>query len=271
MKIRLILCLSAAWWAGIAAAVAQQGAKDWYAKGLDANHSSQKIEFFTKAIALDPNYVEAYDARAAARFGLGMAKEAVQDFNQSIRIDPSRAFTFYSRASCQLALGKYEAAVADFDQVIQLQPGHVYAMSGKGCALLAQGKPTDAVSVLEETLALDGTVQSAVKCREEAFKKLGRKSNASTVANKSIKGKPAEADKTETGSLKLNITPSIGAYKITEATSLREGPTHTTRILARFNSGDAVEVLEKTDEFWWKVRYKGKVGYAKAAALASVD
>ncbi len=31
-----------------------------------------------------------------------------------------------------------------------------------------------------------------------------------------------------------------------EATSLREGPTHTTRTLARFNSGDAVEVLEKT-------------------------
>ena len=259
MKISATLCLSVLLCACFTAAIAQQSPEDWYAKGVTAANTSQKVVFFTKAIQLDPDYAEAYNARAAVRFGLGMAKEAVQDFDRSIHIDPTRAFTFYSRASCQLALGKYEAAIEDFDQVIQLQPAHVYAMSGKGCALLSQGKAEAAVAVLDETLALDGTVQSAVRCRDQALKKLGRPVPAKTVANKTKR--PEAAKDAE----------STDRYLLNEATGMREAPTHTSRVLLRFDAGNEVKLLEKTDEFWWKVRYKGKVGYAKAATLTALD
>ena len=60
----------------------------------------------------------------------------------------------------------------------------------------------------------------------------------------------------------------VGALK--EPTSLREGPSHETEVLLRFQSGDEVEILEKTDEFWWKARFDGQEGYVKAFLLRTL-
>ncbi|MFN7117570.1 MAG: tetratricopeptide repeat protein [Saprospiraceae bacterium] len=242
---------------------AQQTAEEWYAKGVEASSHAQKITYFSKAIKLNPDFVEAYNARANVHFAMGMVHEAIQDFSQSIRIDPDRVFTYYSRASCLLALGDYGAAAEDFAKVIGLQPNHVYAMSGRGCALMLQGQHEAAVNVLNETLALDETVQSAVKCRAQSLKKLGRPV-PTMVSNKGVPS--TEKPK----SVAAPDAESSTKFILKEATGMREGPTHTSRTLLRFEAGSQVELVEKTDEFWWKVRYKGKVGYAKAAMLAGI-
>lgn len=258
MKPYLLICLLLM--IGITIASAQQGAEDWYQKGVDASTSTQKINYFTKAIRLNANYLEAYNARANVYFVNGKVSEAIEDFSQAIRIDPSRAFTFYSRASCQLALNNYEAAAADFDKVIQLEPNQVYAMSGKGCALMLEGKNEDALAILNQALTLDESVQSAIRCRDQALKKLGKQPLAVPVANKS--NPPASAQPID--------LESSTHFILKEATSLRKEPTHTSPVLLRFETGDQVELLEKTDEFWWKVRYKGKTGFAKAALLEAM-
>lgn len=66
-------------------------------------------------------------------------------------------------------------------------------------------------------------------------------------------------------------TKNSKTYKLLNATSLRSGPSHTTGVLLRFSPGNQVEVLEQTDQYWWKVRYNGKEGYVKAAALDPVE
>jgi tetratricopeptide (TPR) repeat protein len=272
-------CLAGLLYMSVNLATAQQSAKDWYAKGLNADEHTQKLEYFSKAIELDEAYLDAYNARAIAKSDLGMLKEAILDFNLAVLIDSTNVFAFYNRASCQFALNKYEEAIKDFDQVIKLKPAHAYAMSGKGCALLLQGKPEEALLLLNKALWLEGSLQSALKCREEALKQGEREPTPNTAAIKTPKGKPVAAA-ASTGKtvgtdiaqpLKITIAPSIGTYKLVNATSLREGPVHTTRVLLRFTAGNQVEVLEKTDDLWWKVRFKGKVGYAKAAMLATVN
>jgi hypothetical protein len=61
-----------------------------------------------------------------------------------------------------------------------------------------------------------------------------------------------------------------GTFRLREATSLRQGPSHETTVLLRFTAGNQVELLEKTNSSWWKVRYQGKTGYVKAALLESI-
>lgn len=239
----------------ITSSIYAQSAAEWYAKGVEASSHTQKITYFTKAIKSDAAFVEAYNARANVHFAMGMVHEAIQDFSQSIRIDSSRVFTFYSRASCLLALQDYAAAAEDFNKVLQLQPEHVYAMSGKGCALMLQGQNEAAVAVLEEALAMDASVQSAVQCRNQALKKMG-KPVAIPVSQK--KEMPIVVNE---------VASDSKLFKVKAATSLRAEATHTARTLLRFDAGNKVELLEKTDAFWWKVRYKGKIGYAKAALL----
>ena len=60
----------------------------------------------------------------------------------------------------------------------------------------------------------------------------------------------------------------IGHFELTQATSLRAAPTHKSEVLLRFRPGDRVKVLEKTEYYWWRVRYEERTGYAKALLLA---
>ncbi len=62
----------------------------------------------------------------------------------------------------------------------------------------------------------------------------------------------------------------LGLFQLTEATSFRREATHKSEVLLRFEPGDQVEVLEKTEYFWWRVRYRGQTGYTKALLLAPV-
>ncbi|MDV7391886.1 SH3 domain-containing protein, partial [Arthrospira platensis SPKY1] len=57
------------------------------------------------------------------------------------------------------------------------------------------------------------------------------------------------------------------SYVVTQATSLRTGPDSQNSVILRLPEGGGVEVLEKTGKYWWKVTYKGKTGWAKAALL----
>lgn len=56
-------------------------------------------------------------------------------------------------------------------------------------------------------------------------------------------------------------------FRIAKNTSLRRESTHTSGVILRLRTGDRVEVLEKTNKLWWKVRFKQREGYAKALLL----
>ena len=61
---------------------------------------------------------------------------------------------------------------------------------------------------------------------------------------------------------------STGEYfTLTAKTSLRLGPSASERVLLRFAEGDRVDLISKTNVFWWRVQFKGKVGFVKAALL----
>ena len=56
-------------------------------------------------------------------------------------------------------------------------------------------------------------------------------------------------------------------YFLIEKTSLRSGATSSSEVVLRFRAGDEVELIDKTTKYWWKVNFKGKTGYVKAAKL----
>ncbi len=56
-------------------------------------------------------------------------------------------------------------------------------------------------------------------------------------------------------------------FTLAAKTSLRLGPSASERVLLRFVEGDRVDLISKTNVFWWKVQFKGKVGFVKAALL----
>lgn len=61
----------------------------------------------------------------------------------------------------------------------------------------------------------------------------------------------------------------IGTANVKTATSLRETPAQNAAVLIKIPADSLVEILEKTNEQWWKVKYWKRVGYVNVAALSS--
>lgn len=60
---------------------------------------------------------------------------------------------------------------------------------------------------------------------------------------------------------------SNNQFRITAETSLREFPAPEALVLRRIGEGESVEILEKSERFWWKVNYGGKIGWVKRHLL----
>lgn len=56
-------------------------------------------------------------------------------------------------------------------------------------------------------------------------------------------------------------------FTVTQRTSLRTEATSSSSVQLRLPEFGKVKVLEETNQYWWKVDYKGKVGYVKKALL----
>ncbi len=57
------------------------------------------------------------------------------------------------------------------------------------------------------------------------------------------------------------VISSFWVFEINQGVNLRKGPDNKKKVLTTVPAGETIEVLEETNQWWWKVRYKGKTGY----------
>lgn len=79
-------------------------------------------------------------------------------------------------------------------------------------------------------------------------------------------GDPLPVEETA-GQSNAEETEPLGTFYVFESTSFREEATHLSDVILRFAPGNEVTLLEKTDQYWWKVRFNDKTGWVKAAKL----
>jgi tetratricopeptide (TPR) repeat protein len=99
-----------------------QTADDWYNSAIDASDPYTKIDYYTKAIELDPGYADAYYNRGNAYAGEGLYEEAIADYTRYIELDPMYADAYYNRGQCYHWIGRDERALSDYNKACSL--GH---------------------------------------------------------------------------------------------------------------------------------------------------
>ena len=68
-----------------------QDAMFFYKRGLDSSLANTKIKYFTKAVELNPNLVEAYEKRAIHYYFQRRYDSAIQDYIKIIELKPDGA------------------------------------------------------------------------------------------------------------------------------------------------------------------------------------
>jgi tetratricopeptide (TPR) repeat protein len=75
---------------------------------------------YNKAIALNPNYMLAYNDRGATYLSTQQYPQALNDFDKAIELDPKFARSYLGRALAQEGLNNSHAALLNYQQLCAL-------------------------------------------------------------------------------------------------------------------------------------------------------
>ena len=125
------------------------------------HHPEQAIAEFDKAIEINLDYADAYNARGLARRQTGDLNGAFQDFNKVIELDPKRAEAYASRGLLLLANGQTDPALKDFNRAVELNPHLPAAYDDLGRAHLVLGLSAEAKADFDKAIATDPNFVSA--------------------------------------------------------------------------------------------------------------
>ncbi len=172
---------------------------DWFQKGyqhgLNKEYDSA-IEAYTNAIALDPNYVFAYNNRGLAYDNKGQYDRAIEDYNKAIALDPNLATAYYNRGLAYAAgKGQYDMAIEDYNKAIALDPNLATAYYNRGLAYAAgKGQYDMAIEDWSKAIALDPNYAFAYNNRGVAYNNKGQYDRAIEDYNKAIALNPNYAN-----------------------------------------------------------------------------
>lgn len=116
-------------------------AMDYFLEGnydYDIGNCTKAVADYTKAIALNPNYVEAYNNRAYTNMRLRNYKDALPDLDKAIQLDPNYISALMNRGDIHNYYYQInrQAAISDYEKVISL--GGIHETSVCGHLLLAE-------------------------------------------------------------------------------------------------------------------------------------
>jgi len=91
------------------------------------NNLDQAVADFTQAIALRPDFVDAYVGRAGVYFAQARFDPALADYTAALQIQRTEASSFIGRAQVYYFLKRYAASIADLKQAAAYSPASRHA------------------------------------------------------------------------------------------------------------------------------------------------
>jgi len=136
-------------------------AKDYLDSGiahLQQNDLEGAISEFSRAVELNPRYVEAFYFRAQCLFLNRDIDRALSDYDKVIELAPRAPGVeriYNNRSVILISKGDLEKAFKDLDQAITLNPNYAEAYSNRGLIRFFRNDKTGAATDYEKSLALN--------------------------------------------------------------------------------------------------------------------
>jgi formylglycine-generating enzyme required for sulfatase activity/tetratricopeptide (TPR) repeat protein len=120
----------------------------------DQGNPARALADYDQAIALRPDYADAYNNRGSVRSEQGDLAGALADCDQAVALKPDDALVYYNRALVRRKQGDLASALADYDQAIALKPDYVSAYYSRAMVRTDQGDLAGALADYDQVIAL---------------------------------------------------------------------------------------------------------------------
>nr|QNO55523.1 photosystem I assembly protein Ycf3 [Methanosarcinales archaeon ANME-1 ERB7] len=200
-------------------------AEKWFNRAYDENQKGNRenaIEYYTRAIELNPEYAKAYNNRGTVYGYIKEYEKAISDYNKAIELNPEYADAYNNRGNVYGYIKEYEKAISDFNKAIELNPEYAIAYNNRGNVYGYIKEYEKAISDYNKAIELNPEYATTYSNRGVAYYDIKEYEKAISDYNKAIELNPEYAIAYEDLS-ELYIT--TGNYKsaletITEALSL---------------------------------------------------
>jgi len=173
-----------------------------FADGFNArsivNHAlgnfSDAIYDCEHALSINPRYKEALLNLARAQQELHQHDEALDNYTKAIALDQKYFNGFLGRALIWKTLNHYEKALADLNKAVSLNPSSNIALLNRGAVQKALGRHDESLADLRKAIALQPDLAEAHNNLGNTLRELGRLNEAETSYIKAIELKPNYAE-----------------------------------------------------------------------------
>jgi tetratricopeptide (TPR) repeat protein len=121
----------------------------------NANRLEEAIEYFDKAIKIEPQNAFAWGDRALILDKQGKMDEALESFSKSVAIDSKNAITWHNKGLTLLRLKRLPEGIECFDKAIEIKEDYAKAWYNKGRALSMIGKIKTSQECFDKARKLD--------------------------------------------------------------------------------------------------------------------
>jgi tetratricopeptide (TPR) repeat protein len=173
--------------------VGERSAEGWYERGNEHGNLGQfeeAIDSYNQAIALKPDYHQAFRNRGRAQSDLGQFEEAIADYDKALEINPELHKAWISRGDALNNLGRFEEAIAAYDKALEFKPDDDYACYNRGIALGILGRLEEAIASYDKALKIKPHKHEPWYNRGVELSKLGRLEEAIASWDKALEIKP---------------------------------------------------------------------------------
>ena len=141
---------------------------------------------YDQAIALKPDYAEAFNNRGIALKELKRLDDALASYDAAIALKPDYADAFYNRGNALQELKRLDDALASFDAAIALKPDYAEAFNNRGILLQELKRLDDALASYDKAITLKPDYVQAFHNRGNTLKELERLVDAVASYDKAI-------------------------------------------------------------------------------------
>jgi tetratricopeptide (TPR) repeat protein len=166
----------------------------FYNLGLESTMSNTKINYFTRAIELNPELSAAYEERGMIYYFQEHYAKMIRDFLKVTKLSPDNANGYAMLGVAYFEKNDYDSAVSNLTRAIELKPKLAEAYGYRAEAYRLKGKLDLAVQDATRTIEIGGnnrTIGKAYSTRAKAYRELGENERAEADLQKAVNLDPA--------------------------------------------------------------------------------
>jgi len=161
----------------------------WFNRGVqfyEQEAYQQAIQYWDRAIAIEPSYYQAWSNRGLALKNLGAWAEALESYEKALEIEPNYSKAWYNQGIALDVLRRYDDAISSFDRVLAQDGDDFRAWYYRGNTLQQCQRYEEAIASYDEALARQSDLEKAWYERGNAYRQLQNPESAIASYDKAI-------------------------------------------------------------------------------------